>query len=551
VFLTDAGLQSQSAFLEKQLRPPSSQGLDLKMGFSLHSGVNRLIHGLESLCDNPQQTGFIMRLFRIVLAGVGIAALASVMACAQAQPPFLSKAPASATLVLAGGTVVDVTSWGHSAKDLPDAIVVVRDGRIVEVGSRMAVPIPKGARVIDCTGKYIIPGLVDGFAGLNSRGQASANLYMGVTTVVVSSDEHRGYADLAANPSPHVYLLDSIGVTDNWSLLAKHPAWAAKLKEGPRLAELSPEDTARQLVEITRMGTRVLYLGPNLTAANTQWIIAHAHQVGLVTYGMFASTPYKVGIEAGVDVLLHMGRYELGVIPDELQRPLVENPDGTAASTAYDYSERLPTTDLHLRTYARYLAAHHAALMPAFSQYYLQLPGHRNLWKEPAASLLDPARMFRPSNRATGELTYSLQPWTRRLPGPSQRWMEESQRKKADQSALRLWNINEVIFSAYPHYLAASGAAVKGSMPGISLHTELEMLVRLGLSPREALAAATNNYSLQFGWNELGQVAAGRRADILVVDGDPTVNIWNARRIFGLVVDGNVLDREGLLNLKR
>ena len=49
------------------------------------------------------------------------------------------------------------------------------------------------------------------------------------------------------------------------------------------------------------------------------------------------------------------------------------------------------------------------------------------------------------------------------------------------------------------------------------------MLVRLGLSPREALAAATNNYALQFGWNELGQIAPGRRADILVLDGDPTV----------------------------
>ena len=90
-----------------------------------------------------------------------------------------------------------------------------------------------------------------------------------------------------------------------------------------------------------------------------------------------------------------------------------------------------------------------------------------------------------------------------------------------------------------------------GSMPGISMHTELEMLVRLGLSPREALAAATNNYSLQFGWNELGQVAPGRRADILVVDGDPTVNIWNARRISDLILDGNVMDRAALLNSKR
>ena len=129
--------------------------------------------------------------------------------------------------------------------------------------------------------------------------------------------------------------------------------------------------------------------------------------------------------------------------------------------------------------------------------------------------------------------------------------MEDSQRKKADLSALRLWHINEVFFTAYPHYLAASGAPVMGSMPGISMHTELEMLVRLGLSPREALAAATNNYSLQFGWNELGQITPGRRADILVVDADPTQNIWNARRISGLIMDGNVLDREALLRLKR
>jgi adenine deaminase len=136
------------------------------------------------------------------------------------------------------------------------------------------------------------------------------------------------------------------------------------------------------------------------------------------------------------------------------------------------------------------------------------------------------------------------------MPGMGQRYMEESLRKKADQAAMRLWHINEAIFAAYPHYLAASGAPVQGTMPGISMHTELEMLVRLGLSPREALAAATNNYALEFGWNELGQIAAGRRADILVVEGDPTVNIWNARNISTILMDGNVVDRQGLLNLK-
>jgi hypothetical protein len=234
-----------------------------------------------------------------------------------------------------------------------------------------------------------------------------------------------------------------------------------------------------------------------------------------------------------------------------LQRPLVDDPTGSAATTAYDYSEHLPPGDSHVRTYARFIATHHAALMPTFSLYFQKLPEHRNLWLEPAAALLDPSGMFDPPDRATGEMNYPLSAWTRRLPNTAQRWLEEGQRKKADLAAMRLWQINETIFNSYPHYLAASGAPVMGSFPGISEHTELEMLVRLGLSPREALAAATNNYAMQFGWTELGLIAPGRRADILVVDSDPTTNVWNARRISTLIMDGNVVDRDALLHLHK
>jgi hypothetical protein len=358
--------------------------------------------------------------------------------------------------------------------------------------------------------------------------------------------------DLGSNPTPHIYLVDSIGTTDDWSLLIGHPGWTEKLRQiTGRSVELSPEDTSRQLADTAKLGTRVLWLGPRLTAANTQLIVGRARQMGLITYGEFVSTPFKVGVEAGVDVLLHMGRYELGVIPDELQAPLVEDPQGSAATTAYDYAEHLPPSDPHFREYAHFLAWHHAALMPTFSMFYLRLPGHRNLWQEPAAKLLDPAHMFDPPDRTTGDAVYQLPPWAHRLPGMTQRWMQASMQKKADQSAMRLWRINQTIFAAYPHYLAASGAPVTGTMAGISLHTELEMMVRLGLSAREALATATNNYAIQFNWNEVGQVAPGRRADILVIDGDPTVNVWNVRRISTLIVEGNVLDREGLLDLKK
>ena len=481
-----------------------------------------------------------------VLVLVQILVLATPAQAGQLPPPKPNPAP---PLVLAGGTIIDVTDWGRSANDIPDAIVYIRDGRILAVGPRAALPIPKGSRVIDCTGKYLIPGLIDGFAGMNSQGQASADLYMGVTTVVVSQDERRGLIDQRASPTPHLYLIDSIGSTDDWSLLIHRPEWAKKLADPPggHSVELSPEDTARQLADTAKFGTRVLWLGHDLTAANTQWIIEHAHQLGMVTYGEFVSTSYKVGLQGGVDALLHMSRYELGVIPDELQQPLVEDPEGSASRTAYGYALRLPPTDYRWRLYAQSVVARHTALIPTFSLYYLRLPDHRNLWKEPAARLLDPQNLNTPPDPGTGEAVYPLPQWSRHTPSYYQHWMQENARKKADQEAAKLWAINQTIFSAYPHYLAASGAPALGTMPGISMHTELEMLVRLGLSPREALAAATNNYAEQFHWNELGQIAAGRRADIVVLDGDPTTNIWNARRINTLLIDGNQIDRESLL----
>ena len=496
-----------------------------------------------------------MRSLRILLAWVPLFLCTCISAFSQTANQVVSKQipplPEPTPLVLIGGTVIDLTDWGRSALDLQNSIVIIQNNRITEVGSRFLIEVPKNAQVIDCTGKFLIPGLIDGFTGMNSQGQASAHLYMGVTTIVASADDRRGHIDLTANPKPHVYLLDSVGTTDNWSLLIGHEDWSAKLREGPHPVELSTEDTARQISATAKLGTRVLWLGWNIRAANAQWIITRARQLGLVTYGEFISTPYSVGIDAGVDALLHAGRYELGVIPDELQRPLVDDPFGAAATTAHDYAEHLPPTDPHWRNYGKFIASHRSALMPTFSLFYLNLPGHRNLWDEPAAAILDPANMYMPSDRKTGELNYALSPWTRHVPAIGQRWMEDNLRKKADLSAMRFWRINQQIFSAYPHYLAASGAASTGTMPGISMHTELEMLVRIGLSPREALAAATNNYALQFGWNELGQIAPGRRADILVLDADPTTSVWNARRISTLIMDGNVVDRDSLLKPKK
>src|SRR3954462_14513644 len=148
--------------------------------------------------SNPQDSAFRMQSFRNLLALMLL--LYAGTSLAQSPPPPVAPKP---PLVLLGGTIVDVTDWGRSALDQQNSIVIIENGKITQVGSRFLIETPPDAQIIDCTGKSLIPGLIDGFAGMNSQGQASADLYMGITTIVASSDNHRGHIDFSANPKPH------------------------------------------------------------------------------------------------------------------------------------------------------------------------------------------------------------------------------------------------------------------------------------------------------------------------------------------------------------
>src|SRR5262249_49098019 len=151
---------------------------------------------------------------------------------------------------------------------------------------------------------------------------------------------------------------------------------------------------------------------------------------------------------------------EFGLIPDELQRPLVKDPEGPALSAAYRYIYDLDPASPKVREFARQIAAHRVALLPTLSGFYTRLPDHRNLWKEPVATILDPKRMFMPSDPTTGDSTF-----------PS-----DADRVSNETNARRLWALNESIVKERPRYLAASAASVFGAMPGISMHIELELL---------------------------------------------------------------------------
>ena len=448
-------------------------------------------------------------------------------AIAALAPAAASGAPA---LAITGATLIDVSDRGHASHDIADAVVVIQDGRIIAAGPAATTPIPAGATLLARPGKFIIPGLVDGFCSLRNQAEANAELYEGVTTIVGSGDDRRGALFEHANPGPHLYPLDSAGTTDDYSLLRPQPEWHDKLADGKSPHELSPEDTTRQLQDTAKRGTRVIWIGHNITAANTAAIISQSHRLGMVTYGEFAATPYRTGVENGVDALLHMSRYELGMAPAELLPPLITDPDGRVADQAYYTAISQKPDSAPVREYANFLAQSGTALIPTFTLAYASMPGHRNLWKEKAAALIDPRTLVMNTDPATGDPDATAD----RL-------------DKMERATRVLWDINGTYMAAHPLYLAASGASVFGALPGIALHVEMELLVRRGLTAREALAAATGNYADKFGWHELGAVAPGRRADLLVVDGDPTADIRNADRIDDVLLSGVVLDRDRLL----
>lgn len=97
--------------------------------------------------------------------------------------------------------------------------------------------------------------------------------------------------------------------------------------------------------------------------------------------------------------------------------------------------------------------------------------------------------------------------------------------------------------AAHVPVLAGTDALNPGVVHGASLHRELELLVHAGLSPSEALSAATFVPAACFHLDDRGRVAPGLRADLVLVDGDATRDVLATRRIVTVWRAGLPVDR--------
>ncbi|MDX2444095.1 MAG: hypothetical protein QNK30_09875 [Bacteroidales bacterium] len=419
--------------------------------------------------------------------------------------------PNGSYTLIKGGTLLDFGDLGSNSNDIEPAYILINGEKIEKFGKLTGKEdFPKSARVIDASGKYIIPGLIDGFAVLNNQEYANAFLYMGITSVIGVDGGRRGPFYHDANPSPDVYMLESIG--DDSKSTSEHLADMQSLFES---------------------GYKVILLKYALKPDQVVAVKNKALELGLACIGELGHTSYEEGVENGVEVFVHTTRYSLDAVPKELAQAVANEPFSDDLESPkwkyYQYLYSMDMADEQLNSYAKVLGNSKSFLMPTLSLLYLDQPIHKNPWKYPVADILDEEDINSPADKMTGNHNYDPV-------------IQENYTAMAKQ----VIQIEKKYRQNGAKYLAGSATDVWGTMPGISLHTELELLSRIGLSNREIIAAATTNFNKAFGW-KTGKIGKDFTANILILDENPLDKLEALTRIQTILLKGKVIDRQKLI----
>ncbi len=419
--------------------------------------------------------------------------------------------PNGSYTLIKGGTLLDFGDLGSNSNDIEPAYILINGEKIEKFGKLTGKEdFPKSARVIDASGKYIIPGLIDGFAVLNNQEYANAFLYMGITSVIGVDGGRRGPFYHDANPSPDVYMLESVG--DDSKSTSEH------------LADLQ---------SLFELGYKVILLKYALQPEQVMAIKNKAHELGLACIGELGHTSYKEGIEKDVEVFVHTTRYSLDAVPKELAQAVADEPFSDDLESPkwkyYQYLYSMNMADEQLNSYAKVLGNSKSFLMPTLSLLYLDQPIHKNPWEYLVADILDEKDINSPADKMTGNHNYDPV-------------IQENYTAMAKQ----VIQIEKKYRQNGGKYLAGSATDVWGTMPGISLHTEMELLSRVGLSNREIIAAATTNYNKAFGW-KTGKIENDFVANILVLDENPLDDLEALTQIQTILLNGNIIERQKLL----
>jgi imidazolonepropionase-like amidohydrolase len=397
--------------------------------------------------------------------------------------------PDTGAFALVGGNLID----GTGGPPLRNGVVVVRDGRIAAAGSRTTVRIPGDAAVVDCAGSWVLPGLWDMHAHFEQVEWGPIYLAAGVTTARDVGNEREFISSvrdaIAAGKAVGPRLLLA-GVVDG----ASAEAW------GENLAG-TPEDGIRVVDRYHDAGFQQIKIYSSVQLPVLQAITREAHRLGMsVTGHIPEGIDVYQGVRAGMDQVNHV-QYVYDVI-----RP---PPAADGTTPPIDW------TGPRVRRAVAFLRAHHTVVDPTLAvEEWILHPARRPFAElEPGVGKVAP--------ELAAQLTHSGMPPEREAAG---------ERRLAD-----LERLVGVLHRAGIPIVAGTDQTV----PGYSLHRELELYVQAGFTPMQAIQAATvvpaRVMHLE---REVGTIAAGKRADLLVVDGDPLHRISDLRNIRLVVANG-------------
>lgn len=402
-----------------------------------------------------------------------------------------------------GGVVAYVNARlvdGTGAPPVPDAVVVVDGGKIVAAGPRAKVTVPPGAHTVDAAGNTLVPGLWDMHAHFEQVEWGPVYLAAGVTTVRDCGNELdfiravRDTIDAGKGVGPRILL--------------------ACIVDGPGAGSLgidrlrTAEEIPALIQKFKSAGCAQVKMYQSLDPRLIRPLAVAAHVAGMTVTG---HVPDGIGavkaVEAGQDMISHIAFVLQAFAAADL--PPTER--GSKLDRAVDAFD--PSTPAAHKL-AAWFAGRGTVLDPTLALRELGMPELAKL--EPGVATLPPplAAVFAPAP-----------------PGPN----DERRRKLLD----KVLGLVGVLHKAGVSIVAGTDQAV----PGHSLHRELELYVQAGFTPLEAIQAATIVPARAMKQDkELGTITAGKRADFLLVDGDPLADIRALRHIRIVVASGKAYD---------
>jgi imidazolonepropionase-like amidohydrolase len=414
--------------------------------------------------------------------------------------------PRHRKLALIGGTLVDGT--GHPP--ISDSIVVLDGDRIIAVGRRLEIKVPPDTELMDVTGKTVLPGLWDMHLHSFTTEWVVGELAGGITTARDCGSQFEFITAVRnAIQSGH-------GLGPRLLLAGTMDTSGEPTEGGMELRVLSPEDARETVQRYHDAGFVQSKVFEDMTPELLRTIAEESHRLNMAVTGHLPAelTPFQA-IEAGMDGIEHT-MYVLPAFVSKGTAPPVDTP-------GIDKLELLALqADLssgQFKDAVQFIMEHKTVLDPTLviGERY----GHSNT---------TPMETFQPGvDKMPSELASPLKALG--LPPASAEVWE-----RAFEKELQLVG---ALYKAGVTIVAGSDARI----PSHEFYRELELLVRAGLTPMEAIQAATIVPARVMKLDkELGSISSGKRADLIIVDGNPTENISLIRNVKTVFKDGRIYE---------